>query len=310
VETSGDTVQTAIPSGDIILAGEVAWPSTPVTAAVAMIGGSGPADRSNEGYFVPIRDHLLARGHVVLSYDKRGVGESTGHWQAATMTDLAQDAVAALTSLLSEVPAHVLRGFYGHSEGGWVALRAARLAPELVDFVVTTSCPGMSPGAQDRHALVGLLGARSDRADVLALYDQLIQAARQEQDYPQVRTLLSSSAAYPALAAAIGDMDEALWRFWSRKQPHDPLVDARALRSPWLCAYGGSDAMVPVPQSIAAFAEVSCEPGRWPAAATTFHVVPGADHRMTLGACGQADTGYLDAMSAWVASLPAPVRAG
>jgi pimeloyl-ACP methyl ester carboxylesterase len=166
----------------------------------------------------------------------------------------------------------------------------------------------MSPGAQDRHALVGLLGARADRADVVGLYDQLIQAARQEQGYPQVRRLLDSSAAYPALAAAIGDIDEALWHFWSRKQLHDPLVDARALRCPWLCAYGGSDAMVPVPQSIAAFAEVSCEPGRAPAAATTFHVVADADHRMAREGSVQADPGYLHAVSGWIASRPPRVR--
>ena len=36
-----------------------------------------------------------ARGFAVLSYDKRGVGKSTGNWREASFEDLADDAVAA-----------------------------------------------------------------------------------------------------------------------------------------------------------------------------------------------------------------------
>jgi hypothetical protein len=44
-----------------------------------MIGGSGPTDRSNGGYFVSYRDQFTDDGIAVLWYDKRGVGESTQH---------------------------------------------------------------------------------------------------------------------------------------------------------------------------------------------------------------------------------------
>jgi hypothetical protein len=39
-------------------------------------------------------------------------------------------------------------GLFGHSEGGWVVLRA---------WVITSSCPGTTLAAQERHALAAAL---------------------------------------------------------------------------------------------------------------------------------------------------------
>jgi hypothetical protein len=64
-----------------------------------MVGGSGPADRSNGGYFVPYRDQFTDHGIAMLWYDKRGVGESAGDWRAGTLDDLATDAIAAMSAL-------------------------------------------------------------------------------------------------------------------------------------------------------------------------------------------------------------------
>lgn len=61
-----------------------------------MVGGGGASDRDNGTLFPPIRRHLVEAWIAVLSYDKRGVGESSGDWRDATMDDLAADTVAAL----------------------------------------------------------------------------------------------------------------------------------------------------------------------------------------------------------------------
>lgn len=120
---------------------------------VVLVGGSGSSDRDNDRYFPPIRQHFLNAGFAVLSYDKRGVGESSGDWREATMDDLAADASAALNFLRAqpEVQADAV-GLFGHSEGGWVALRAGT-ARDDVPWVVTNSCPGTTPAAQERYAL-------------------------------------------------------------------------------------------------------------------------------------------------------------
>jgi len=68
-------------SGDVVLAG---WLASPVRdkalAGVVLVGGSGSSDRDNGTYFPPIREHLVDAGIAVLSYDKRGVGSSSGDW--------------------------------------------------------------------------------------------------------------------------------------------------------------------------------------------------------------------------------------
>jgi pimeloyl-ACP methyl ester carboxylesterase len=83
----------------VALAGTLALPptETPCRGGVVMVGGSGPADRDNDWLFPPIRQHLVNAGIAVFSYDKRGVGESTGSWLTPTLDDLAADCAAALT---------------------------------------------------------------------------------------------------------------------------------------------------------------------------------------------------------------------
>ena len=43
-------------------------------------------------------------------------------------------------------------GLFGHSEGGWVVLRAPSARGD-VPWVVTSGCPGVTPAAQERYAL-------------------------------------------------------------------------------------------------------------------------------------------------------------
>ena len=66
---------------------------------VILVGGSGPSDRHNGGFFDALRTHLADAGVAVLTYDKRGAGKSTGEWASATVDDLAHDAAAAVAVL-------------------------------------------------------------------------------------------------------------------------------------------------------------------------------------------------------------------
>jgi hypothetical protein len=74
VTTFASVTAVAIPAGDVALGGEVWMPSGQVAAGVVMIGGSGPADRTNDGYFDAYRVALARHGVAGLRYDKRGVG--------------------------------------------------------------------------------------------------------------------------------------------------------------------------------------------------------------------------------------------
>ena len=62
--------------------------------------GSGPSDRDNDVFFPPIREHLLDAGVAVCSFDKRGVGGSTGRWEEAGIVEQADDLLACLHELV------------------------------------------------------------------------------------------------------------------------------------------------------------------------------------------------------------------
>jgi uncharacterized protein len=264
------------------LAGNLLLPPEGATSAVVMLGGSGDADRLNGGYFLPIRSHLVEHGVAVLSCDKRGVGASGGDWRAASMSDLGDDALAILGHLRATVGPGMSIGLYGHSEGSWVALIAAARAPHAVDWIVTTSCPGMSPGLQDRHALAEAFADSPDRERILAAYDRLLAA----NDAASGLRVLSNT---PALRSAVGDLSEAEWKFIKRKKNYEPLTDVRSLHCPWLSLYGAADRLVPVAESVAAFRDYA-----------TIHVFPAADHRIQVD--GDLAPGLLELITTWLGS--------
>jgi pimeloyl-ACP methyl ester carboxylesterase len=94
-------------------------------------------------------ERLAARGIVVFTYDKRGVGESGGIYtgpevgtnnvDSANLSLLAKDASAALNKL-NELGKDLPIGLIGFSQAGWIIPIAATLNPS-VDFMVLFSGP-------------------------------------------------------------------------------------------------------------------------------------------------------------------------
>jgi uncharacterized protein len=103
---------------------------------------------------------LAAQGIAVLAYDKRGTGRSDGDY-TQNFELLADDAAAALAAARGAAAGRFGRaGFFGGSQGGWVApLAATRSA---ADFVAVGFGLVASPIAEDRDQLL-------DEADRLRL---------------------------------------------------------------------------------------------------------------------------------------------
>src|SRR5215467_9659729 len=69
--------------GDHTLAGTLVLPGTPGPhPAVAFVLGSGPADRTYYGMAPHLWSHFAGHGFACLSWDKPGVGQSTGDYNA------------------------------------------------------------------------------------------------------------------------------------------------------------------------------------------------------------------------------------
>jgi dienelactone hydrolase len=96
--------------------------------------------------------YFASRGFAVLSYDKRGVGDSTGRYvRAATdenLRNLASDALAGVAWLRRQHNIDARRiGLSGGSQAGWVIAFAASES-RSVKFAAMQSGPAMSVGRQ------------------------------------------------------------------------------------------------------------------------------------------------------------------
>ncbi len=113
-----------------------------------LVGGSGPTDRDSLIAGIPIfgqiADALATAGYIVVRYDKRGVGQSGGRAEAASLADYADDARAAVKLLSDRKDVDPKRiAVIGHSEGGLVALMAAAKDKKIA-AVALISTPGMT----------------------------------------------------------------------------------------------------------------------------------------------------------------------
>jgi uncharacterized protein len=133
-------------NGDVTLAGTLLIPAAKIKGegipAVVFTHGGGPQFRDimwGLGYL------YAARGFAVLSYDTRGVAKSTGNWGEASFEDLADDAMAGARFLQArkDIAANQI-GFWGLSQGRWIALRVASRFAEA-PFAIALSGGGLRP---------------------------------------------------------------------------------------------------------------------------------------------------------------------
>jgi uncharacterized protein len=122
-----------IPGNGFVLAGTLSRPTSSSEKrlpAVVLVGGSGPADRDEMLFGIPvlgqIANAVAEAGFIVVRYDKRGIGQSGGRAEAASLTDFAEDVRAVVKWLSDRKDVDPKRiAVVGHSEGGAVALMAA-----------------------------------------------------------------------------------------------------------------------------------------------------------------------------------------
>ena len=140
-----------IPGNGFLLAGTLSRPAQSTEArlpAVVLVGGSGPADRDGVVYGIPvlgqIADALANAGWIVVRYDKRGIGQSGGRAESASLADYAEDVRAAVKLLENRKDVDEKRiAVVGHSEGGLVGLIAAAREKKIA-AVALIATPGLT----------------------------------------------------------------------------------------------------------------------------------------------------------------------
>ncbi|MBC7880749.1 MAG: alpha/beta fold hydrolase, partial [Anaerolineae bacterium] len=107
-------------------------------AATVFVHGSGSQDRNGYASIIAVMaDALSASGRVVLVYDKRGVGTSSGDWSRAGFDILADDAAAGMAYLASRPEVNAARiGLAGSSQAGWVVATAIKHGAKPTDVLL------------------------------------------------------------------------------------------------------------------------------------------------------------------------------
>lgn len=212
-------------SGDIRLAGALVTPAEgKAQSAIVYVDGSGATRRD-----LGIARRLAESGIAVLTYDKRGVGDSQGEYSGplstneVTLNALAADASAALEflSAQSEVSDAKL-GFAGISQAGWVIPLAA-VASDKEAFTVIWS---------------GMVGRISEE-DIFSLYT----SDRDGADLPGFEEIVAQRVRPYAWPPELGEDVNSV----------DSLAQ---LDKPGLWVFGGRDGSIPVALSIARLEEL------------------------------------------------------
>jgi hypothetical protein len=257
VETMGrpNDEQVRIPSSGFTLAATMSKPESapkppaPGKApayklpAIILVAGSGPVDRDETVAGIPVfaqlANSLADAGFLVVRYDKRGVGQSGGRDESATIQDYAEDVRAVVEFLRKRKDVDPYRvALVGHSEGGLVALQAAAGAGQKkVTAAVLLATPGTKGGElvleQQRYLL-----------DKLKLPDEEKQSRIDLQQ--KIQAAVVSGTGWEGIPEAYRKQAETAW--FRSFLSFDPLKAMGRVEQPVLVLQAERDRQVPSPR--------------------------------------------------------------
>jgi dipeptidyl aminopeptidase/acylaminoacyl peptidase len=297
---------------DVRLAGTLRIPSTKGQhPAIVFIHGSGPQDRD----FGPMTGLFARRGIAVLTYDKRGVGDSTGDFRRVPFYELAGDALAGVRFLKTrkEIDPNKI-GVWGVSQGGWLGPLAASQSADIA-FVISVSGPAVSPkeqmlfyrGNQLREA--GLPDEAVEQATQLRrrMWDYLgtgegQQELRAELDRAKKKSWFTALASqgFPRALPNVAGMSESELRWYRQEMNYDPVAALEKVSVPVLEIFGEEDEVVSVQESVEIMKQAFERSGN---NNVTFKVFPGADHSIQIFSrrgARQFAPDYIETMIGWL----------
>jgi alpha-beta hydrolase superfamily lysophospholipase len=244
--------------------------------AVVLVGGSGNIDRDTIAFGVPVMGqlagHLADAGYLVVRYDKRGVGQSGGRAESATLSDYADDVLSVVKWLREQKDVDDKRiVVVGHSEGGAVALLAATRTGDL-RAIVAIAAPGVKGSElvleQQRTALDGLKLAADEKQRRVDLQKQVMNAVITGQGWDGIPEAMRKQA------------DTAWFRsflMW------DPAPVMKKVDEPLLILHGALDKQVPL-QNAEVLNGLALQRKK---GTTTLVMVPGINHLLVPAKTGE-----------------------
>jgi pimeloyl-ACP methyl ester carboxylesterase len=246
-------------------------------AAVVALHGAGEGTRESQLY-THLHDLLPPAGIGVVTFDRRGEGESTGDVTRGRFEFQVEDALAVLRAVDSERV-----GLWGISQGGWIGPLAAASSDEVA-FLVLVASTGVTPAEQMMYAteqqlrLAGYGDEVVERAlDLRRRFEDSVHAPAPERDELLAADLMAAldEPWFGQLWLPPTLLDEESRRLWIEEMDFDPRPVFAQVQVPTLLFYGAADSWTPVEPSVEA----------WRAArgdGVEVVVIPEAEHDLTL----------------------------
>jgi pimeloyl-ACP methyl ester carboxylesterase len=266
------------------------------TALVALHGaGEGTRDYA---LYRHLHEVLPRAGIGVVTFDRRGEGESTGDSTRGRFELQVEDALAVLRAIDAERV-----GLWGISQGGWTGPLAAAASDEVA-FLVLIASTGVTPAEQMMYAVERQLHLAGYGDDVVA---RALDLRRRFEGWVHTRAPEPDEELAAALSAGVDEqwwgqvwlpptlLDEESCRLWVEEMDFDPRPAFAQVRVPTLLFYGEADSWTPVGPSVDA----------WRAARgdeVDVVVVPEAEHDLTLTG-GALAPEYEHTLVGWLARL-------
>jgi len=250
-------------------------------------GGDNAAGRRDTPLYSQIAETFPALGIAVLVYDRRGAGASGGE-PVGDYEVLARDAVRAKRAIGREAEIDDgLVGFWGLSQGGWIAMEAGAMSEPA--FVISVSAPLTTPGVQmqelaqnmvlrEGHGEAAARRAREAREKLDAYfraeieYSELMDVLLAAHDEPWYEQLF-----LPPPEQIPSTREEVEGSRWIKEMAYDPIAAYRKVDAPMLFILGGDDFVIPVAETLEIMSGL-------PETMTyDWAVLPGHSHTMRVG---------------------------
>jgi pimeloyl-ACP methyl ester carboxylesterase len=181
----------------------------------------------------------FGRYYRTIALDHRDISDSDEVTEAYAITDLADDAAAAMRELGIE-HTHVI----GISLGGFVALQIAVRHSELVDkLVLVSTSAGGSAYVQPGPEVMTMLTTRGEQqievGELTRRNYTMIMAPGYAQSHPEELDRIAEIARYRPLTA------EAYYRQLQAGLTHDVAQQLGSIQAPTLVIHGDADPLVP-----------------------------------------------------------------
>ncbi len=270
-------------SGGAVLHGALYRPILSQRVPAVVVFHSAGVGSADAALYAHLRQGLPAIGIAVLVFDRRGTGASTGD-PDVSYEQLADDGIAgarAIAQLPAIDPARI--GYWGLSQGGWLAVFAAQRDPQAA-FAVAVSAPLVTPEKQMEFADANRLRVNGyAQTDI----DAMLAARAAWTGY------LRGSVPRATAVAALAKIDTRPWfdlmympsakaltsnpasSSWRTQMDDDPLAALAHVRVPVLFVFGGSDPWIPVATTVDRLRSVTQANSK-----ISYAVIDRADHAM------------------------------